>query len=171
MAVHAVSVVLEYRLGHEGADFEMLTRHILKDIFVERDLVCGLGQGLYANTHFTLARRGHFVMMQLNRDAHLAHAKHRLVAELLEAVGGRAREIAFLIPRLIAQVGLLLTARVPNSFGGVDVVISGVLILIEANAVKNKELGFRPKEALGRDAGLYEILFRFLSHVARIAPI
>ena len=56
-------------------------------------------------------------------------------------IGGRNREVAFLVARPVAEV-VLLAARIPAAFLGVDEVEAGVLVLIEADVVENEELGF-----------------------------
>src|SRR5438045_211525 len=86
MAMHAVSVVLEDRLRHEGADLKMLARYVLQHVLVERDLVCGFGERFYVDAHFALACRRHLMVMEFNSDAHLTHAEHGLIAEFLKAV-------------------------------------------------------------------------------------
>ena len=55
-------------------------------------------------------------------------------------VGGRHREIAFLVARTVSLV-VLLAARIPAPFFRVDEVKAVLLALIEAHVVEDKELG------------------------------
>ena len=72
----------------------------------------------------------------------LDHGLHHLGAQVLIVIGGRNREIAFLVARPVAEV-VLLAAGIPAAFFGVDEVEAGVRVLIEADVVEDEELGFR----------------------------
>jgi hypothetical protein len=71
----------------------------------------------------------------------LDHGLHHLAAQILVVIGGRHREVAFLVARPVAQV-VLLAARIPAALFGVDEVEAGMLVLVEADVVENEELGF-----------------------------
>ena len=101
MGVHAVAVIAEDRFRHKRADLKMLTRYILQNIFIERNLVGRSRERADSDAHLPLPGRCDFVMVQFDRHAHFAHAQHRLVAELQKAVGRRTRKIAFLVTQLI----------------------------------------------------------------------
>ena len=76
-------------------------------------------------------------------------------------IGGRHREVAFLVARLVAQI-VLLAAGVPSAFFGVDEVEARVCVLVEADVVENEELSFRAKVSGVGDAGVLQVHLRFL---------
>ena len=53
-------------------------------------------------------------------------------------IGGRYREIAFLVARPVSKI-VLLAARIPPAFFGVDEIEAGVLVLIEPDVVEDEE--------------------------------
>src|SRR5712692_11990488 len=95
-------------------------------------------------------------MMLLDLDADALHLEHHLGANVLEAVVGRNREIAFLIARLIAEI-LAVLAAIPDALGRLDKVVAGVLVGVEADAVEDEELGLRAKVGGVADAGGLQI--------------
>ena len=98
-----------------------------------------LTSGLKAHVDFGLAGGGDFVMLLLDPDADLLHLQHHFGADVLQRVGWRYREVAFLVARLVAQIGAFLAA-VPDAFFGFDEVVAGVLVGVEADAVEDEEL-------------------------------
>src|SRR5208283_806837 len=123
VAVHARAVVTENRLGHEGHDLPMLARDVAEDVLVIHEAVCQLGQWAEPHVDLGLTGRTDLVMMDLDRHADLLQGQNHLGAQVLELVGRRAGEVTFLVPQLVAQVGALLTSRIPDSLDGVNVVI------------------------------------------------
>ncbi len=80
------------------------------------------------------------MVVHLDGDADVDHLEDDPAAEVLQRVVGRHREVTLLEARLVAQVGVLLAAAVPLAFDGVDVVVAGVLGLVEADIVEDEEL-------------------------------
>ena len=95
---------------------------------------------------------------------------HHLGAQVLVVVGGRNREIAFLVARTVAQI-VFHAARVPAAFFGVDEVEAVLLALIEAHVVEDEELGFGAEVGRVRQSGRAQVHLRLLGDVARIAVI
>ena len=105
MGMHAGAVVAEDRLGHEGRGHTVAHRDVLDDVFVPGQPVGHFGQRLEAHVDFGLAGGGDFVMLFLDADADALHLEHHLGADVLQAVGGRHRKVAFLVLDLVAEVG------------------------------------------------------------------
>ena len=85
-------------------------------------------------------------------------------------IGGRHREVAFLVARPVAQV-VLLAAGIPAAFFGVDEVEAGVLVLVEADVVEDEELGFGAEVRGIADAAVLQIQLGLLGDPARIALV
>jgi len=139
MGMHAGAVVAEDRLGHEGHGHAVALGYVFTNVLIPGQPVRHLHQALKAHVDFGLARGGHFMVLLLDPDADLLHLQHHLSADILQRVGGRYGEIALLITRLVAQIAAVLTA-VPRAFFRFDEVVAGVLIGVEADAVKDEEL-------------------------------
>ena len=99
------------------------------------------------------------------------HRLHHLVADVHQLVRRRHREIAFLVPQLVAQIRLLVPAPVPLALDAVDVVEALVRFLVEADVVKNEELRLRPQIRRVGNARALQIVRRLTGHVPRIARI
>ncbi len=100
----------------------------------------------------------------------LDHGLHHLAAQILIVIGGRHREVAFLVARPVAQV-VLLAAGVPAALFGVDEIEAGVLVLIEADVIENEELGFRAEVGRVADAAVLQVQLGLLGDPARIALV
>ena len=100
-------------------------------------------QRVEAHVDLGLAGRAHFMVLHFDLDAHVLQGEDHLRAQVLEMVHGRDGEIPLLVPGLEAEVGLLVLARVPDTFYRVDEVIALVGVLVEADVVENEELGLR----------------------------
>jgi len=103
-------------------------------------------------------------------QAALDHGLDHFAAQVLIVIGGRNREVAFLVARTIAQV-VAFAARIPAALFGVDEIESGVLVLIETDVVEDEEFRFRAKKRGVADAAVLEMQFRFLGDPARIALV
>ena len=168
--VHAAAVIAEQRLGHERHGLAVLIRHVADDVLVQHHVVGGLHQRVEALIDFALAAGGDFVMMALDVEAALDHGLHHLGAQILIMIGGRNREIAFLVARPVAEV-VLLAAGIPAAFFGVDEVEAGVLVLIEADVVEDEELGFGAEVGGVGEAAVLQVHLGFLGDPARVALV
>ena len=112
--------------------------------------------------------------MDLDGHAHALERQHHVRADVLQAVHGRHREVALLVTRLVAQVLFpvrAFLAAVPEPFLGIDVIIAVVVGLVEADAVQDIELGFRPEVgAFGHAAG-FQVRLGLVRHVSRVPRI
>ena len=118
-----------------------------------------------------LAAGGHLVMLGLDLQAALDHGQHHLGAQVVQGVGGRAGEIAFLVAQLVAEVRLLVAAGVPGALDAVEEVVAGVLVLIVADVVEDEELQFGAEIGGVGDAGRLHVVDGLAGHVARIARV
>ena len=100
----------------------------------------------------------------------LDHGLHHLAAQILIMIGGRHREVAFLVARPVAQV-VSLAAGIPAALFGVDEVEAGVLVLVEADVIENEELRFRAEIGGVADAAVLQVQFGLLGDPARIALV
>src|SRR5262249_24377632 len=89
---------------------------------------------------FALPAGGDLVMMTFSRQAAIDHRLDHFAAQVLVMIGGRHREIAFFIARPVAEV-IFAASGIPAALVGVDVVVAGVLVLVEADVVEDEELG------------------------------
>ena len=110
-------------------------------------------------------------MLALDAHPQLFHDQAHLGADVLLRVGRRHREIAFLVPDLVAQVGHLVPARVPNRFLRIDAVKGAVALRVKLHVVEDEELGFRAEDGRVSDAGAGQIFFGPLGDAARVARV
>ncbi len=75
-----------------------------------------------------------------------------LAAQVLVVVGGRHREVAFLVARTVAEV-VLLAAGIPAPLLGVDEVEAVLLALVETHVVEDEELRLGAEVSGVGDAG------------------
>ncbi len=168
--VHAAAVVAEQRLRHECHALAVLIRHVADDVLVKHHVVRGLDQRIEALIDFALPGRGYFVVMALDVEAHLDHGLHHLRAKILVVIGGGNGEISFLETRPVAQI-VVLASGVPAALLGVDEVVAGVRVLVEADVVEDEELGFCSEISRVGQAGILQIKLGFLRDPARIAIV
>ena len=171
VGVHARAVVLEDGLRHHGDGLAVAHPHVLDDVLVLQHLVGHGRQGGEAHVDLRLPGGSHLVVMDLADDAAGLQRLDHLGTDVLQAVHGRHREVAFLVPGLVAQVLLVAVARVPGSLVGVDVVEAVVVALVEADVVEDVELDLRPPVAGVGDAGGLEVQLGLLRHVARVPGV
>ena len=111
VGVHAGAVVAEERLGHERGGVAVLVGDVLDDVLVHHQPVGHLGQGVEPHVDLGLAGGAHLVVVDLDVDAGLDQRQHDLRAEVLQLVGRRHGEVAFLVARPVAEVGLAVRRR------------------------------------------------------------
>ena len=142
VGVHAGAVVAEERLGHERRGLAVLLGDVLDDVLVHMHLVGHLHQAVEAHVDLGLAGGGHFVVLSSTWMPTFSISMHHLGADVLLGVGGRHREVAFLVARLVAEVRLLVAAGVPVAFGASRCSSSRrAEFVIEADVVEDEELG------------------------------
>ena len=169
--MHATAVVQEQRLGHEGGGLVVAPGGVLHHVLVLEHVVGHGHQWREAHVDLTLAGGSHFMVLRLDQHADALQRHHHLAAQILLAVGRRHREVAFLVARLVAEVGILLATRVPAPLFGVDVVVALVLVLVEADVVEDEEFRFRTDIDRVGEAGRAQIRFRLARDVARVTRV
>ena len=169
--VHPRAVVTMDRLRHERRRLPVTAGDVLDDVLVEADLIGHPHQFLVAHVDLALPRRGHFVMLGLDVDPRMDHRLHHLVAEIHHLVAGGEGAVALLEAELAAEIRPFLPPPVPFRLRGIDVVVTLVGVLIEADVVENEELRLRADEAGVGDPGAAQIVDRLAGDVARVAGI
>ena len=122
-----------------------LLGHVFDDVFVNHHRVGRFDQRVEAVINFRLAGGGDFMVLALDLDAEFLHHQAHLGADVLLRVGGRDREITFLVADLVAEVRHFIAAGVPDGFLGIHAVEGAVALGIELHVVEDEELGFRPE--------------------------
>jgi hypothetical protein len=134
-------------------------------------VVSHLQEIVEAEVNFGLATSSHFVMLAFDIETAIDHRLHHLIADVHHLVRGRDREITFLVPQFVTQVGTFLLAPIPLAFDAIDVVVTLVGLLVEADVVEDEEFRFRSEvRGVGNPCTL-QVVLRFACYVARIARV
>ena len=169
--VHARSVVLKNRFGHQRDRLVVPPRHLFDDVFVFEQVVPHLQQGIEPHVDLGLSRRPDLVMLHLDLHADLFEREQHLRADVLELVHRRNREVALFEARLVAEVRVLLASGIPESLDRVDVVVGMVVALSEADVVEDVEFRLGAEvRGVGDPAGL-QVLLGLLRDAPRIARV
>jgi hypothetical protein len=171
VGVHAGAVVAVERLGHEGDGLVVLLGDVLDDVLVDQELVGHPHEVGEPHVDLALPARGHLVVLGLDVDAAVDHRLHHLVADVHELVRGGHREVALLVPQLVAQVRPLVAATVPLPLATVDVVEAAVGVLVVPHVVEHEELGLRPHVAGVGNARALQVVHGLAGHVPGIAAV
>ena len=83
----------------------------------------------------------------------------------------RDREVALLVAGLVAEVRLLVAARVPDALDRVDLVEGRPLVLGESDVVEDEELRLRAEVDGVGDAGGLQVALGLEGHVAGVAGV
>src|SRR5689334_13044672 len=142
--MHAATVIAEEWLWHKSNGLAVLVRHIAHYIFVEDHVVRRFDQSVEFLVNFALPATCDFMMMTFDIQPALDHRGDHFASEILIVIGGGNWEISFFVPGTISKI-IVLATRVPASLFRVYVVKTAVLVLIKANVVEDKKLGFCPK--------------------------
>ena len=111
--MHAGAVIAEERLGHESDGLVVPLGHVADDVFVVLHVVGHLFQRRETNVDLGLAGGRDFVMLALDRDAGFLQLETHFVANVLQGVGRRHREITFLCADLVTEIGKFFARAVP----------------------------------------------------------
>ena len=91
--------------------------------------------------------RADFVVMLLDRDAHLGHGAEHFRADVLRGVLRRHREIALLESDVMAEIAaLVIGVAVDRQLDGIELETRVVGLGRVFHVVEDEELGFRPEE-------------------------
>ena len=172
MCVHPGAVVLKNRLGHKGGRFPMLPGHVLDHVFEPHEVVGTLDQGRVLHVDLRLAGGGHFVVLGLYLySVSVLEDLDHFHPDVGLAVVWRGGEVAAAVFSLVAQVGAFLAAGVPPPLHRINIIVTGLSILVEPDVVKNKELGLGTEESGIADARGFKVRFGLLGHEAGIPRI
>src|SRR5260221_9534383 len=170
--MHAVAVVSEQGLRHEGRRLAVLPRGVLHDVFEPEQLVGHLDQAVVLHVDLTLAGRRDLVVRNLDGDPEGLHALHSVRPNILLRVVRRSREISLLRADLVAQVRPLVLARVPDRLARVDPVHARVALVLVPDVVEDEKLRLRPDVGRVGDARAFQVrleLFRDVTWVPSVA--
>jgi hypothetical protein len=175
--VHAGSVLLEDRLGHERRRLPGLLGRVLDHVLVQLEGVGHLQQRQEAQVDLTLAGAADLVVVALGSDPErLQHQDHG-GAEIAQRVVRRRREVALLRAVLVAQrseslaAALEALARGPVTLLGLDLVEGRVRLLVEGDVVEHVELGLRTEVARVRHPARDQVLLSLDRDVARVPRV
>ena len=97
---------------------------------------------------FILASAGHFMMVNLDRNAHLLQQQTHFGPHVLETVYRRHREITALYGRTMTGIATFhLESRRPGTFFGIDLEKTAGHIVFPANTVKDEKFRFRSEKS------------------------
>ena len=109
------------RLGHERRrSCPRAHADVLDDVLVEHELVGHAQQRVEAHVDLGLAGGADLVVLDLDLDAEPLELQHHLRPQVLVVVHRRDREVALLVPRLVAEVRALVARGVPRRLDRVD---------------------------------------------------
>ena len=140
MRVHTGAVVAEDGFGHKGSRLGVRSGYVPNDVFVIHHIVGHLRKRRVLHVDLALASSANLVVMDLDRNAHSHQLQDDLRSDVLKRVGGRHREIAFLVAQLVTQIGIFLAARVPGPLVRIYVVVAGLCRPVVADVVEDVEL-------------------------------
>jgi hypothetical protein len=176
--VHARSVLLEDRLGHEGRGLAGLARHIAHYVLVDLHRVGHAQQRLEAQVDLGLARAADLVVVDLHGHAHALERERHAPAQVGQGVERRRREVAALRAVRIGQVGQRplavgreAGARVPVALRGVHLVEAAVRRLSVSDVVEDVELGLGAEVGRVGDARVAQVALGLAGDVARVARV
>ena len=170
--MHARAVVADDRLRHEGRRLAVGMRDVLDHVLLDLQPVGALNQRAELRAQFHLACRADFVVMHFDRNAERLEDQAHLGAHVLERIGRRHREVATLDAGTVARVAVLvLLARAPRCFFGVDLRERARHVDVPAHAVEDGELGFRAEEGRVADARGLQVGLGALGQRARVALV
>jgi hypothetical protein len=126
-------------LGMKVTVLPLRNRHVLDNVLEPLQGVAHGKQRIEAHVDFALAAGGDFVVGGLDTHADALQHLHHFVTQVDQRVGRRAGEVAFLVARLVAEVGEFFAAGVPDAFDGIDGVEGLVAARGVADVVEDEE--------------------------------
>ncbi len=168
--VHAAAVIAKQRFRHEGDCFPVLIGDIAHDVLVEHHVVGRFHEGVEALVDFALPAGRHLVVMAFDVQGRIRSWSRpsRCADPDNDRSEGQGNS---LLCSAAGSPGYLLAPGVPAAFLRVDEVEGAMRILIEADVVEDKELGFGAEEGGVCDAAVLQIKFGFFGNPARVAVV
>ena len=132
-----------------------------------------LTRGVEHGTDFALTGSSDFVVVNFNRAAEGFQGQHHGRTDVVQAVDRGNREIAALDGRTVAggAVAVVLLARTPSRFSGMDLQGAAGHVDIPFDAVEDEEFGFRTEVGGVADAGGLQVGFSALGDGARVTVV
>ena len=129
-------------------------------------------EGREAGPDLALAGGRHFVVVDLDDQAHLLHRESHRGAQVLQRVDGGHGEVAALDLGPVSDVAVLEgAAGAPGPFFGIDAEERAAHIVVPPYAVEHEELRLRPEVGGVRDPGGLQIGLGAPGEAARIASV
>ena len=123
MNVHAVAVIADQRLGHEGRGLAVAVRDVVHAVLEDLHFVSLAHQGVEGNTDFALTGGCHFVVMDFDLEAHFFHRQAHRRANVVQRIDRRHREVTALDAGTVTDVAIFIYLdRAPRGFLGIDLV-------------------------------------------------
>ena len=145
--------------------------HVTNDIFVILHRVAHASERREADVDLGLAGGSDLVMLALDRNSSSLEFEAHFVANVLQRIHRRHREVTFLRPNLVAEIRKFFAPAIPMSLDTIDVMKRRVDVKTEPDVVENEKFRLWPKEGGVGNASALQICFCFLSDAARVAII
>ena len=149
----------------------MLGGGVLDDVLVEHHRVRHLDQRREPEVDLGLTAGTDFVVLALGVETEILHRQDHLAAHVLVLVGRRYREVALLVPRLVAQVRPFVGAAVPAALDRVDLVEPEVRPTVEAHVVEDEELRLGAEVGSVGETRRLDVGLRGPGDAARVAAV
>ncbi len=170
--VHAVAIVVDERLGHESRRLAERMRNVVHDVFEDLHLVGFTDQRIEADPDLALARRCHFVVMNLGRKTHVLERKAHRRADVMQRIDRRDREVTAFNGRPVARIALVDTpVRVPCAFVRIDFVERTLHRVVPGDVIENEELVLRAEKRRIGDTRRFQVCLGALGERARAAIV
>src|SRR6478735_4540752 len=120
----------------------MFPRDVADDVLVVLHVVAHRLERCESDINLGLAGGCDFVMLAFDRDAGFLEFQTHFVADILQGVGRRYREVAFLRADLVAEVWKFFPRAVPMSLATVDRIGRTVPGVAETHVVEDEKFRF-----------------------------
>ena len=156
--VHAVAVVADDRLRHEGDGLAVGVRDVVHRVLQHLHFVGLAHQRVGVDADFALAGGGDFVVVHFDLHAQLFERQAHGRAQVLERIDRRHREVAALHAGTVRLVAFLVVlARAPRRFDRIDLEERALHGRAVAHVVEDEEFVLRAEQRAVADAGGLEV--------------
>ena len=172
MYVHTRTVVAIQRLRHEGRGLAIGVGDVVYAVLQGLNFISLGNQGVELHADLVLTGSRHFVVVNLNDQAHFFHGVAHSGTDFVVVIARRNREVAALDGRAVALVAAFdILVGHPGALLGVDLEHRAGDVRLELDLVEDEELRLRADEYGVTDAGAFQELFGALGDGARIAVV
>ncbi len=156
--VHAVTVVVDQRLRHEGGGLAVRMRDVVHDVLQDLHFVGLAHERVELGADLALTGRRHFVVMHFGRYAQLFDRETHRRANVVQRIHRRHREVTALDGRPVTGVALFDAAvGVPGALLRVNLVERALHVVVPRDAIEHEELVLRAEISLVGDAGRFQV--------------